>query len=99
MTARILTRRARLDLLEIADWVGKRNPDAADRLVERLQAACQMLYRRPALGHVRRDLAPDREDIRFWPVGRYLIVYRERKKGIEVVRIVSGERDLRALLR
>ena len=57
-----------------------------------------MLYRRPALGHVRRDLAPDREDIRFWPVGRYLIVYRERKKGIEVVRIVSGERDLRSLL-
>jgi plasmid stabilization system protein ParE len=98
MTARFLTRRARLDLLEIADWVGKRSPDAADRLVDRLQAACQMLNRRPALGHVRPDLAPDRDDIRFWPVGRYLIVYRERKKGIEVVRIVSGERDLRPLL-
>jgi plasmid stabilization system protein ParE len=57
-----------------------------------------MLNRRPALGYVRRDLAPDREAIEFWPVGRHLIDYRERKKGIEVVRIVGGERDLRSIL-
>jgi plasmid stabilization system protein ParE len=87
-----------LDLLEIADYVTNRNPDAADRLVERLHGACQILDRRPALGHVRQDLAPGRDDIRFLPVGRYLIVYQVRKEGIQVVRILSGQRDVARLL-
>ena len=98
MRKRVLTQRARLDLLDIADYVANRNPDAADRLIERLQDACQMLDRRPALGHTRLDLAPEHDDLRFWPVGRYLIVYRTRKSGIQVVRILSGQRDLAKLL-
>ena len=36
MTGGFLTRRARLDLIEIADYIAERNPDAADRLIERL---------------------------------------------------------------
>jgi plasmid stabilization system protein ParE len=87
-----------LDLLDIADYVANQNPPGADRLIERLHGACQMLDRRPALGHVRHDLAPGRDDIRFWPVGRYLIVYQTRKGGIQVVGILSGQRDVAKLL-
>jgi plasmid stabilization system protein ParE len=57
-----------------------------------------MLAQRPSLGHVRRDLVPSGEDIRFWPVGRYLIVYRAHEDGIRVIRILSGQRDVTALL-
>jgi len=98
VTGSALTRRARLDLIEIADYVAERNPDAADRLIERLLAACHMLGRRPGLGRRRRDLVPTRDDIRLWPVGRYLIVCRGRQDGIQVVRILSGQRDVAALL-
>ncbi len=99
MTDRFLTPRARLDLIEIADYIGGRSPDAADRLLDRLMAACEMLDRRPALGHARPDLVPLRDDIRFWPVGRYLIVYRGDPAGIQVIRILNAYRDVAALLR
>jgi toxin ParE1/3/4 len=98
VTGGFLTRRARLDLIEIADSIAERNPDAADRLIERLVGACDMLGRRAGLGHRRRDLVPNRDDIRFWPVGRYLIVYRGQQDGIQVARILSGHRDLAAPL-
>jgi plasmid stabilization system protein ParE len=41
---------------------------------------------------------PSGEDIRFWPVGRYLIVYRAHEDGIRVIRILSGQWDVTALL-
>jgi toxin ParE1/3/4 len=81
-----------------SDEIAERNPDAADRLIERLIAACDMLGRRPSLGHRRRDLVPMRDDIRFWPIGRYLIVCRRRQDGIQAVRILSGQRDIAARL-
>jgi plasmid stabilization system protein ParE len=46
VTGGVLTRRARLVLIEIADYIAERNPDAADRLIERLVAACDMPGRR-----------------------------------------------------
>jgi hypothetical protein len=34
----------------------------------------------------------------FWPVRDYLIVYRPERKPIEIVTVVRGSRDVRALL-
>jgi plasmid stabilization system protein ParE len=50
----------------------------------------------PSLGHRRPDLT-DRP-VLFWPLRRYLIIYTPQKP-IEIVRVVSGYRDLPALLR
>jgi antitoxin ParD1/3/4/toxin ParE1/3/4 len=36
----------------------------------------------------------DDETLRVWPVHSYLIVYRPEQKPIEIVRVVSGFRDL-----
>jgi toxin ParE1/3/4 len=48
----------------------------------------------PQLGPARPDLA---EDCRYFPVGRYLILYRLIPNGIEVVRVVQGSRRLENL--
>ena len=50
----------------------------------------------PEIGHLRADLTSS--DIRFWPVGSYLVVYRLQADGVEIIRILSGYRDIVALL-
>jgi toxin ParE1/3/4 len=36
-------------------------------------------------------------DLRSLPFGRYVIFYLPRKRGIEVVRVLHGARDLKSL--
>jgi toxin ParE1/3/4 len=48
----------------------------------------------PDLGERRDDLAAS---LRCFAVGGYAIVYRPSGAGIEIVRVVSGARDIEAL--
>jgi toxin ParE1/3/4 len=86
---------AERDLIEIWSYIAEDNPTAADRLLDAVDAACARLAENPQLSPVRRDLAPD---VRYWVVGRYLILYRMIADGIEVVRVVHGARHLPDLL-
>ena len=56
-----------------------------------------MLARNPKLGHLRGDLTST--PVRFWPVYSYLIIYDPATRPLEVVRILSGYRDVAALLK
>ena len=47
------------------------------------------------LGPARPDIAPD---LRYFPVRRYLILYRQITDGIEIVRVVHGARDVPTLM-
>lgn len=58
--------------------------------------AIQLLADTPGVGHVRRDLT-DRP-VLFWPVGRYLLIYRADRQPIEIVRVVSAYRDVSSFL-
>ena len=49
------------------------------------------------MGHTRRDLT-DR-DVRFWPEGSYLIVYRELPEALQVVAVLHGSRDVPEIMR
>ena len=51
----------------------------------------------PTIGHLREDLADD-ETLRFWPIRHYLIIYRPDSQPLEIVRVLSGRRDLKMLL-
>ena len=86
--------RARTDLLEIHDFVATDSIRAAARLVDRLEETCQSLAKHPELGERRDDLAPS---LRCFSVDNYAIFYRRVADGIEIVRVVSGARDLEAL--
>ena len=53
-----------------------------------------MLTANPDLGEVRSDLA---ENLRSFSFGNYVIFYRHMAGGIEIIRVVSGYRDLGTL--
>lgn len=86
-----LSRPAKNDLIEIWTYVAENGPEAADRLINRIRSRCEVLARLPQMGRLRPELA---EGIRSFPVGRFLILYRERRGGIEVARVRGGEMDL-----
>lgn len=50
------------------------------------------------MGHVREDLVEVDSALRFWPVYSYVIVYRAETDPLEVVRVLHGARDVRAIL-
>ncbi|BAT56709.1 hypothetical protein NOS3756_57210 (plasmid) [Nostoc sp. NIES-3756] len=87
----IRTAKAEEDLIEIWMYIAVENPEAADRLLDQIEAKCQMLADKPGLGQARPDIAPE---LRYFPVGRYLILYRELIDGVEIVRVVHGARHL-----
>lgn len=89
------TDQAEQDLLEIWAYVAADNPRAADRLLDRIDAAARVLADFPRLGPARDDIAPG---FRYHVVGNYLIFYREAEGGIEIVRVVHGARRLSDLL-
>jgi antitoxin ParD1/3/4/toxin ParE1/3/4 len=85
------------DLTEIWEYIAHDSVDAADRWIRRLREAIESLARSPGIGHKRMDLTDI--PILFWPVGAYLILYRVRKKRLEVVAVTQGARDIPSFLR
>lgn len=88
---------ARLDLLEIWEYIARDNLDAADRVEREIDEAVSMLAHSPELGHLRRDLTS--KPVRFWPVHSYLIIHNPVAQPLEIVRVLSGYRDIAALLK
>ena len=84
--------RAEIDLIEIWGHIANDDPLAADRQLDLIDEACQMLASHQHAGKSRDDLA---HGLRFFPVGNYLIFYIARDDGITVVRMLHGARDYR----
>lgn len=83
------------DLEAILDYIAENQSiDAAEKLMERVNQTCQRLTQFPGLGRRRDELWPD---ARSFPISNYLIFYRASAEGVEILRIVSGYRDLKAL--
>lgn len=85
---------AAADLEGIGDHIAADNPARAESFVDELEAACQRLAETPGMGVAREQLRPG---LRMFPVRGYLIFYTPMEHGIEVVRVLSGARDLDAL--
>jgi toxin ParE1/3/4 len=90
----VRSRQAEDDLIEIWRYIARDNPDAADRLLDRIERVVELLARHPLMGAARPDL---RKDLRYFVSGRYLILYRPIAGGVEVVRVVHGARYLPGL--
>lgn len=85
------TAQAEEDLIEIWTYVAADNVDAADRLLDRIDDVCGQLAENPRMAPLREDLS---KELRALVVGRYLLLYRERSFGAEIVRVVHGARHL-----
>jgi len=68
-----------------------RQSDNADRFIDKIEERCQALAQFPHMGVSREELG---HDLRSLAVGNYLIFYLPIDDGIEVVRVLSGMRDI-----
>ena len=93
----LLTNPARTDLLTIIDFIATRNPNAAESLLDEFHQAFDRLAQHPDIGHLRSDLTA--KPFRFWPVQSYLVIYNSDANPIQILRLLSGYRDVAQLLR
>lgn len=88
-----LARAAQRDLQDITAYLAQDNVEAAERVLVALERTFLDLADRPCSGHTREDLTD--EDLRFWPVLHYLVVYDPNRSPIRVARVLHGRRDVR----
>lgn len=86
-----LTRRARRDVLDIWRRIAEDSETAADRFIDLLTRHFRLLGDNPHVGQRREELRPG---YRSFPVGEYLILYRIREPGVQILHVVHGRRDL-----
>src|SRR5215207_8020626 len=87
------TRRAKISSRSRTFWPNG-SPRVADSFIDSVLERCRQLEQFPELGPVRHDVRPD---ARCLVHERWLILYRLLPRGVEVVRIADGARDLSAL--
>jgi plasmid stabilization system protein ParE len=93
-----LSQLAERDLEEIADYITEQSgSERAESVLVDILAAADQLAEMPGMGHTRTELTD--EDVLFWSVHSFLIVYRRATSPLEVVRVVSGWRDVATALR
>lgn len=90
----IRTKQAEEDLIEIWLYIAEDNPAAANQQLDVLDAKSTLLAKHPRLGPARPDIAPD---LRYFPVGSYLLLYGVVSDGVEIIRVVHGARRLDCL--
>lgn len=85
------------DLQDIAFYLFQEtgNIEVADRLIVLIARRFELLADHPRAGRARDDLRPG---MRVFPVGEYLLIYRQAGPDVVIVRVLHGSRDVEALL-
>lgn len=96
MSRFVLTSQAEFDLVAIWDFIARDSAAQANRVIAKIERALQTLASHPEMGHIREEWADRRH--RFWPVYSYIVMYRPKTRPLQVLRIISGYRDLVELL-
>ena len=94
MSRYIISPRAAKDLKEIIDYFAERNVAAGETLIQEFTKKCRNLTQFPMMG---RSYASVRPDLRGLPLTQYVILYRLLDDGLEIVRVVKGDRNLETL--
>ena len=89
------TATASRDIETIIDLIADKSSfDAAEHLLKKVNQKCKNLAIFPNMGRRRDELL---QELRSFPVDDYLIFYRPIEGGIEILRVISGYRDLEAV--
>ena len=97
MRALVFNAKARADLFDIWEYIAADNLDAADRVLQRIEADIAKLALMPGMGHQRADVRDAR--LRFWTIRPYVIAYRHTRRTLYVIRVIHGARDFRQIFR
>lgn len=96
------TDQAKRDLLAIAHYLEQTASLAtAMRFLNAAQSAFESLARLPGLGSVWESPKSRLRNVRVWPIRRfrkYLIFYRPKRNGVEILRVIHGSRNIDAAL-
>ncbi|MBU0728843.1 MAG: type II toxin-antitoxin system RelE/ParE family toxin [Proteobacteria bacterium] len=79
------------DLMELWLYVANDSPQSADKFIDHIQQQCLLICSTPKIGRERGELLPG---LRSLPVKRYIVYYRIKNEVIEIVRVMSGYRDI-----
>lgn len=82
------------DLDEIATYLAKVNIQSGENFIKRFGKKSNNLIKFPYMGRNYNQIAPDLRGI---PLDGYIILYQVTEQEIEIVRVVSGYRDLESL--
>jgi toxin ParE1/3/4 len=94
----VLAPQAALDLVEIWRYIKEQTSFViADRVESAIREKMCFLAGTPGAGHRRKDLTD--EQVKFFPVYSYLIVYRPDTKPLQIASILHGRRDLERILK
>ena len=94
MTSYIISPSASRDLDDIFDYFAEFSVDAGERFVDDFNKKCRNLAAFPHIGRAYTEMEPSLRGI---PLSGYVIFYRVNENSIEIVRVVSGYRDLNSL--
>lgn len=94
MSNYIISPSASRDLNQIADYFLTKNLEAGEKLFQEFNKKCQNLANFPSMG---RSYAHIKPSLRGLPLDRYVILYQVLDDGVEILRVVSGYRDLESL--
>jgi toxin ParE1/3/4 len=90
-----LTEPAIQDIEQIADYIARQSEYAqAERFLAKLDAKFAKIIQFPMIGRQRNEVLPG---LRSTPIDQYLILYIPVRQDIDILRVVSGYRDLAAL--
>jgi toxin ParE1/3/4 len=83
------------DLVEIWGYLARQaSVRVADRQLNEIDAACETLKAWPYSGRKRDELLTGMRSV---PVHPYVVFYRVRNDGIEIVRVLHGRRDVASI--
>ena len=94
MSQFIISQSASRDLSSIVDYFVIENVEAGERLLQTFNQKCQQLVNFPNMGREYKNL---RTGLRGLPLNGHIILYQAINDDIEIVRVVNGRRNLKAL--
>jgi toxin ParE1/3/4 len=83
---------ARRDLSEIIAYLAQRNHVAARKWRDEVFRVFELLGDNPQIGSAHDEVAPD---LRMFPLGNYIVLYRVETAGVLVLRVIHASRDWR----
>lgn len=86
---------ARMDLIEIGDFIAQDNPERAASFVAEIESRMIEVVERPGSFPARDEL---HQGLRSARHGRYLIFFVEAGDEVRIVRVLHGARDLPRIL-
>jgi toxin ParE1/3/4 len=94
MSQLLISSQAENDLDDIWFFIAQDSPKNADKFLDLIQETCLIISDYPNMGEKRDEII---SGVRSFPVGNYLLFYVALNHGVEIIRVMHGSRDLKAL--